>query len=229
MKLYKSWMVLLAVVLAISIAWIFMTNVVYPGDYRWNQEFILTFDYNDVNVISSAAQSVVWTENSHLGSVNGPSWLSQIKGSMPYLILEDGRILVALLTKETDREYATKLLYDMHMKDSSFSEEEDRLYYISMQTKSVSVPEDRFPQFALFGDSKDPTNFTIIDAENLDIEVRGLSLIQVDLKLLPYESIEQTDILDVLPYLKDPKYDTGLTYSNFNENPYPLPTWIYRE
>lgn len=196
------------------------------SNYSWNQEVSIIFEYNGELITKSAFQSVLWKKNSYLGSVNGASWTSTLHGHMPYLDLDEGSVLVALLRTQENDEYAKKLLYDLY---GNILVEADRLKKISEIRGSIDVPRNHFPTFALLMDATDPKEYKIISHHELSDEILKLSVNQVNISITSFNERDLKDIIRAVPYLSMPKFRADFARADISEDTWLLPKYIYRD
>jgi hypothetical protein len=195
--------------------------------YAYNQVITIEFEYGGETITRSAAQSIAWQRNNRLGSVNGPSWLSQIKGEMPFLLLNNGGVVLALLRTDGDADYIANLALNIQSDVTEMVDKENLIRSVLEFHGPIDIPNQYLPLFAYLPTPNTPQDFEILTNETLNIKLPNLSLRKVQLSILPYSPDQTIEIVDILPYLENKDFQSGFSLANIRENPWVLPKHIY--
>lgn len=122
-----------------------------PQVYTWNQKLTLEIETADQVLSGSSVVTITWRENDF--KLNDPAWLPEIEGQAPYIELEDGRVIFALLGTVQFHDLAAKWLFG---DDVTADPTEELLETASHFTEPLKINEQFFPTVVIFDDPSDP-------------------------------------------------------------------------
>jgi hypothetical protein len=138
--------------------------------YSWHQKMTIEVEQHGQLFTGSSVTAVDWWENDPLSSVNGPSWLSKVKGEAVVVELPGPKYLFALLSYAGKTEY-TALVAPLVMKDKlNLKSELESFPYLRAKknTETLSLQRKHYPFFAVFEDINNPASVKEVHPLALD-------------------------------------------------------------
>lgn len=140
-------------------------------EYSWGQKLELSFVHQGKTYTGSSIVEVSWIKRSP--RINDAPWASSYMGHMPYVVLDDGGVVV-MLSKNRTRGLVETLLLDSVTRSSGnwITEEQLRHVYVSKDlVKVLEYDDPNFPYVVKFANPNDPTTISFFETPHATLTV----------------------------------------------------------
>ena len=155
--------------------------------YEWRQKMTVAVEVDGKIYSGSSVVGIRWRKNDRLGAVNGPEWLSSVRGEATVVEIPGFGVLVALLNPPGFHHYTSDLalkVFEDQLDHATFGERLANLENDVGAKRTLS--RKLHPYFVLFQDPSDPKS--IRNAENIADKLREVN------GKLKFVSLEITDM-----------------------------------
>lgn len=170
--------------------------------YSWHQKMTITVDANGAVYSGSSVVRIRWSKNDPLGSVNGPGWITTVRGEAPFVEVPGKGVLFALLNPPDRYNYATDLALRAFRDVLPNAQAAARLRALQSEPgRSVPLSRNLYPFFVTFSDLNNPNSVREVDPSNVAGDFgSGVRLISVTLEITK-ASITKGRIEEVVPWI----------------------------
>lgn len=176
------------------------------SEYAWRQKMTLIVTTEDGIFTGSSVQEITWRENNRISGLEGETWTVGIKGEAPYVLLNDGSVVVATI-RGTVRSGISKYLVD-HLRSESISKfsipndlELNAVEETTDAVAAIKLPSTLYPSILKFDDKFDQNSGFLIYAEN-PIDDSVIKNISISIERTN-DPIHSSNLVNVFPWLRD--------------------------
>lgn len=194
---------LIGVLVLVGVSVAYCQHFWFP--YTWHQKMTVEVELNDQVYSGSSVVQVRWHKNDPIGAVNGPAWLSGIRGEATVVEIPGRGLLFGLLNSPADSTYTANLATQVVTWRKGWPRGQEEFSRVKeTRGQPLTVPPDRYPFMVTFTDIADPKSVQKIDPHNLAATFGpGVSLKRITLEITD-EPVTEGKIEHVLGWLDDP-------------------------